>query len=72
MPSKIRESLTDMIFKPLSKFEGKKRMFPEDQKNMKILIENYMSKKVTKPEISLSEVPKKIQTNDIHHKKNGS
>ncbi len=48
MPSKIRESLTDMIFKPLSKFEGKKRMFPEDQKNMKILIENYMSKKSNK------------------------
>lgn len=48
MLSKIRESLPDIIFKPLSKFEGKKRMFPEDQKNMKILIENSMSKKSNK------------------------
>ena len=50
----------------------KKECFLKIRKTWRYLSRIPWVKKVTKPEISLSEVPKKIQTNDIHHKKNGS
>ena len=42
----------------------------KDQENMKILIENYMSKKVTKYEFFPANPGKKIMNDDIRANKN--